>query len=98
MINDPAFIKATGTSIHVVSATAGTFTLGQFFQIWGQPLTNTNVAGVTGLPVEIHVTDNGTVMKVEEADWANIELKSHREITIELWTPTTEIPNFTWTD
>jgi len=84
--------------IHVESATAGTFTLGQFFEIWGQPLTNTNVAGITGLPVEIHVTENGTVMKVEEADWGNIELKSHREITIELGTPTAEIPNFTWTD
>jgi hypothetical protein len=84
--------------IHVVSATAGTFTLGQLFQIWGQPLSNTNVAGVSGLPVEVFVTDNGTVVKVEEADWANIELRSHREITIELGTPTVEIPNFTWAD
>jgi hypothetical protein len=84
--------------IHVVSAIAGTFTLGQLFQIWGQPLTNTNVAGVSGLPVEVFVTDNGTVVKVEEADWANIELTSHREITIELGIPTVEIPNFTWAD
>lgn len=84
--------------IHVESATAGTFTLGQFFEIWGQPLTNSNVAGVSGLPVEIHVTENGTVTKVEEADWGNIELKDRREITIELGTPTAEIPNFIWTD
>jgi hypothetical protein len=84
--------------IHVESATEGRFTLGQFFEIWGQPLTNTNIAGISGLPIEIHVTENGTVMKVEEADWGNIEFKSHREITIELGTPTAEIPNFTWTD
>jgi hypothetical protein len=82
--------------VHVESPTEGTFTLGQFFEIWGQPLTNTNVAGVTGLPVEIHVTENGTVMKVEEADWGNIEFKDRREITIELGIPTAEIPNFTW--
>jgi len=84
--------------IHVTPTAAGTFTLGQLFQIWGQPLSSSNVAGVSGLPVEVYVTDNGTVTKVEEADWANIELMSHREITIELGTPTTEIPNFTWSD
>jgi hypothetical protein len=37
-------------------------------------------------------------MKVEDADWSNIELKAHREITIELGTPLAEIPNFTWVD
>jgi hypothetical protein len=68
------------------------------FQIWGQPLTNTNVAGVTGLPVEIFVTDNGTTTKIDDADWANIELKDRREITIALGTSLAEIPNFTWTD
>lgn len=84
--------------VHVTPAAAGTFTLGQLFQIWGQPLTSSNVAGISGLPVEIFVTDNGTVTKVEEADWSNIELKSHREITISLGTEVTEIPNFTWSD
>ena len=84
--------------IHVTPAAPGIFTLGELFQIWGQPLTNTNVAGVTGLPVEIYVTDNGTTTKVEDADWSNIELKAHREITIGLGTPLAEIPNFTWTD
>lgn len=84
--------------IHVTPSAAGTFTLGQLFTIWGQPLTSSNVAGISGLPVEIFVTDNGTVTKVEEADWANIELKSHREITIGLGTTVAEIPNFTWSD
>jgi hypothetical protein len=85
--------------IHVTpGAAGGTFTLGQLFQVWDQPLTNTNVAGITGLPIEIFVTDNGTVTKVEEADWTNIELKSHREITIGVGTSVAEIPNYTWTD
>ena len=84
--------------MHVISATAGTFTLGQMFEIWGQPLTSTNVAGVTGLPVEVWVTEGGTTTKVEEANWSAIELKDHREITIGLGTPVTAIPNFTWTN
>ena len=84
--------------IHVTPAEPGIFTLGELFQIWGQPLSNTNVAGFTGLPVEIYVTDNGTTVKVEDTDWANIELRPHREITIGLGTPITEIPNFVWAD
>ena len=84
--------------IHVTPAAPGIFTLGELFQIWGQPLTNTNVAGITGLPIEIFVTDNGTTIKVEDYDWANIELRPFREITIGIGTPLTEIPNFTWTE
>ena len=88
---------ATGR-IHVTPAAPGVFTLGELFQIWGQPLTNTNVAGITGLPIEIFVTDNGTTVKVEDYDWSSIELRPRREITIGIGTPLIEIPNFTWTD
>lgn len=84
--------------IHVTPAAPATVTLGDLFEIWGQPLTNTNVAGITGLPVEVFVTDEGVTVKVEDYDWANIELRPHREITIALGTPLIEIPNFTWTD
>ena len=84
--------------IHVTPAAPETFTLGDLFEIWGQPLTNTNVAGIVGLPVEVYVTDDGMTFRVEDADWASIELLPHREITIALGTPLTEIPNYTWTD
>ena len=84
--------------IHVTPAAPATYTLGELFQIWGQPLSNTNVAGFSGLPVEIFVTDNGVVTRVEEADWSRIELRDHREITIGLGTPVAEIPNFIWSD
>jgi len=83
--------------VHVTPTAAGTFTLGNFFQIWKQSLTNTNLAGIEGLPIEIFVTDGTTTTKVEEADWSNIEMKDHREITISVGTEVTEIPNFTWT-
>jgi hypothetical protein len=92
----PVHTDFSSGRVHVISATATTFTLGQMFEIWGQPLTNTNVAGITGLPVEIFVTDNGTVTKVADTDWAAIELRDHREITIGVGTPVTEIPNYTW--
>lgn len=84
--------------IHVTPAEPGPVTLGELFQIWGQPLTNTNVAGITGLPVEVYVTDDGMTVKVEDTDWSGIELLPHREITIGLGTPLLEIPNFTWAD
>jgi hypothetical protein len=81
--------------IHVESEAPGMFTLGQFFQIWGRSLTNTDLAGITGLPIVIYTTDDGTVTEVKD-NWADIELKSHREITIVVGTPITEIPNYTW--
>lgn len=84
--------------IHVTPAAPGTFTLGELFQIWGQPLSNTNVAGISGLPIEVFVTDGATTVKVEDTDWASIELRPYREITIALGTPLIEIPNFTWTE
>lgn len=84
--------------IHVTPAAPGIFTLGELFQIWGQPLTSTNVAGVSGLPIEIFVTDDGITVEVEDTEWAGIELLPYREITIGIGTPLTEIPNFTWTE
>jgi hypothetical protein len=82
--------------IHVEAAAPATFTLGQLFAIWGQPLESTNVAGLTGMPVTIYVTDNNGVVTEATANWRDIELLSHREITIQVGTPVTEIPNFTW--
>ena len=84
--------------IHVTPPAPEVFTLGDLFQIWGQPLSNTNVAGISGLPIEIYVTDGGTTVKVEDYDWASIELRPYREITIGIGTPLAEIPNFTWTE
>jgi len=81
--------------LHVEAAAPGLFTLGQYFAIWGQPLGNTNVAGLVGLPVVVYVTDAGVVTEAT-GDWHDIELRSHREITIQIGTPITEIPNFTW--
>jgi hypothetical protein len=82
--------------LHVEAPAAGTFTLGQLFGIWGQPLSTTNVAGITGMPQTIYITENGTVTQFT-GDPATIELQSHRHIAIVLGTPITQVPVFTWT-
>ena len=60
----------------------GPFTLGMFFDIWGRPLTRTNVADVKG-PVTAYV--NGTRY---DGDLRSIPLVSHQQIVIDVGTPT----------
>lgn len=81
--------------IHVEAAAPGAFTLGQFFAVWGHQLSSSNIADLTGMPVVVYVTDNGVVTQ-NTGDWSAIELTSHREITIQVGTAITQIPNFTW--
>jgi hypothetical protein len=82
--------------LHIVAPAPVNFNLGTFFKIWGQPLTTTNVAGITATPIVFYVTDNG-VTTLFTGDPATIELRSHREITIQIGTPLNAIPNYTWT-
>jgi hypothetical protein len=82
--------------IHVESGAPGTFTLGQLFNIWGQPLSDTNVAGLTGNPVEVFVVENGAVTEVE-SNWGDIELTSMKMIHIVVGTRPTKLRNITWT-
>ena len=81
--------------LHVHNTAPGTFTLGQIFQIWGEPLSSTDIAGLTGMPVRVFIVDNGVVTE-NTGDWSAIELTSHRLITIQVGTDITEVPNFTW--
>ncbi len=62
--------------IHIESDGTGTFTLGQFFAVWGVTLNGTTLADLTGMPVVVYVTDRGDTEAtlVEEADWDDIEL------------------------
>ena len=85
---------ATGM-IHVHATTPTVFTLGQFFQTWGQPLSSTDIGGLTGMPVRVFVTDNDVATE-NTGDWSAIELTSHRHITIQVGTDITEIPQYTW--
>ena len=66
----------------------GPFTLGMFFDIWGQPLAPSNVAGMAG-PVVAYV--NGSKY---EGDLRAIELHSRQQVVLEIGTPTVPPPNY----
>jgi hypothetical protein len=83
--------------VHLEGPAPATFTLGQFSAIWGQPLSSDNVAGLTGRPVAIYISDNGGAVTQYTGDPAAIELTSHREITIQVGAPIAQVPNYTWT-
>jgi hypothetical protein len=66
----------------------GPFTLGNFFDIWGQPLTRTQVGPFKG-PVVAYV--NGWAY---DGDLKSIPLRAHQVITLEVGTPVVPPPNY----
>jgi hypothetical protein len=81
--------------LHVETDSFKRFTLGQFFKIWGQPLSATGVAGLSGQPVKFYVSDNGDLREYV-GDPAEIELTSHRAITIQVGSAPAAVPTYTW--
>ena len=79
--------------IHVESPSFRTFTLGNFFDIWGQPLTKTNVAGAHPKKNEhVAVWVNGNRY---DGDPRGIQLSQHLDATIEVGPPYTKPAPFT---
>jgi len=76
---------ATGI-IHVESPDERRYTLGQFFDIWGQPLTAKDVAGLKGA---VHAFVDG---KPYAGDPRGIVLGAHTQITLEVGTPVVPPP------
>lgn len=74
-------VHAQDGIIHVEAPNQSTYTLGQFFAIWRQPLTTNQVATATGtLTVDV----NG---QRYSGDPASIPLKSHEDVQISVGTP-----------
>ncbi len=77
--------------IHVEAAASGNFTLRQFFDIWGQPLTSNNIAGYSGqtrffvaqAPTPGFNAVTGTYSEFF-GDPGTLQLLSHYEITLEV--------------
>jgi hypothetical protein len=67
--------------IHIESPTAATYTLGQFFDLWGQPLTTNRVGPATGA-LTTYVDG-----KRFFGDPRTIVLGSHRDIQIDVGSP-----------
>ncbi|HCY61669.1 MAG TPA: hypothetical protein DHV59_02250 [Oxalobacteraceae bacterium] len=82
-------------TIHTASTEYKRFTLGDFFAIWGQPLSLTNVAGFTDAPIVIYIEDKGDLRRFI-GNPTTIDLASHRSIVIQIGTPLTEIPTYDW--
>jgi hypothetical protein len=80
---------ATGI-IHVESPDARTYTLGQFFDIWGRPLGKTNVAGMQGT---VHAFVDG---RPYSGDPRAIVLTAHEQITLEVGEPVVSPPVYTF--
>jgi hypothetical protein len=79
--------------IHVESPSFHAYTLGNFFDIWGQPLTKANVAGAQPHKNErIVAWVNG---RSYTGDLRNIELVQHLDVTIEVGPPYTKPAPFT---
>jgi hypothetical protein len=79
--------------IHIESPTTRTFSLGDFFTIWGQPLTATEAAGAKA--------DKGTKLKIWvdgkpfTGDPRTIALTPHADIVVEAGPPFPTPPKFT---
>jgi hypothetical protein len=76
---------ATG-NIHVEAPQTATYTLGQFFDIWGQSLTRSNVAGFTGTVTAFVDSTEYT------GDLTAIDFQEHRQITLIVGTVPDTIP------
>ncbi len=83
---------ATGV-VHAHAATPTRFTLGQFFALWGQPLSRVDVAGLTGLPIVFYVDDDMNVRE-DIGDPAEIDLLPRRGITIQIGSRLNSIPTY----
>ncbi len=89
-------VDETG-KIRMDTTSGASYTLGQFFSIWGEPLTTTNVAGLQASSVTVYVNDGGTLTKYT-GDLSSLVLPPHGEVTIVLGTPLAQIPTYTWSD
>ena len=84
--------------IHIESPTQDTFTLGQFYSIWGQPLTKTQAgdykADAKHKLVFETVDDKGKVTTVTGDPW-NIKLAAHETIYVLYDSPNVNVTQFT---
>lgn len=92
----PVHTDDSSGKIRIDASTNTQYTLGQFFSVWGQPLSSTNVAGITG-PVTAWVNTGGTLTQYT-GDLSSLVLPRNGEVTLEVGTPLAQIPTYTWTD
>jgi hypothetical protein len=80
--------------LHIETDVTKTFTLGQFFALWGQPISASAVAGLPGTP-SYYVIENEKITRVT-GDPAAITLGAHKEVLVVTGTPPTQVPRYNW--
>jgi hypothetical protein len=85
--------EGSGT-IHIETDTPKVFTLGQFFSLWGQNVSDAAVAGLPGKP-SYFVVENEQLTRVT-TNPADITLGAHKEVVIITGTPPKEVPKYNW--
>ena len=80
--------------VHMEADTPKNFKLGDWFQLWQQPLGRDGAAGLPG-PVRFYIIENGTI-KRWDSNPADIPMVAHREILIVAGTPLATVPRYTW--
>ncbi len=71
------------------------FTVGQLFAVWGYPLTDTNVAGITGKKVTAFIVDGATLTR-HTGKLDEIELIAHRDVVLVLGDVPAQLPSYEW--
>lgn len=89
-------VDGTG-KIHMDVTSGTAYTLGEFFSVWGEPLSSTNVAGIQAATVTAYVNNGGTLTRYT-GDLTNLVLPPQGEVTLVIGTPLTQIPTYTWSD
>lgn len=80
--------------VHVESAVQKTYTVGQFFEVWGQPLSTNGIAGLNGR-TSFYLIENGQITPYT-SDPATIQLTWHREIAIVVGSPPAVLDRNSW--
>lgn len=80
--------------IHMEADQPKNFTLGDWFQLWQQPLGRDGTAGLPG-PVRFYIIENGAITRFD-GDPATIPMVAHREILIVTGTTLSTVPKYQW--
>jgi hypothetical protein len=73
------------------------FTLGDFFDVWGEPLTTTNVAGYAGTVWVKIITPTSNGPWTTSIDPRTIPLTEHAQISLAVGNPVSPVPKYTFT-
>lgn len=80
--------------VHIEADAPKSFTLGQFFSLWGQALSAAGAAGLPGTPA-FYVIDNEKIVRFT-GDPRTIVLDPQREVLIVTGTSPVQVPRFDW--